>query len=449
MRRALRALALALLLAAPVQAGAEALAEVDPARTTLGFLGRDRGRPRPLALTIGLDRPVPHSIAIIDGPPRLVVDLRDTRPPDIAAGDPLSLRWGAAPQGGARAILTLPGPMELKSARMGTATDPALTLQLVPVAPESFSPRTDTLTVLRGVPQPAPSVGGASGPGDDRLRVVLDPGHGGFDPGAQAGGITEAAVMLGFAREFAAALRAQGIEVVLTREDDRFIPLERRTTIARAKGADLFVSLHADSLRLAELKGASVYTLSETASDAEAARLASQENKADILAGTDLSRHDVVVATILLDLAQRPPAPPGEPHLEQGRLDDGAEVHARLPRRALAAYVANPVRVAEQLAIPLVGLQRVAAVLDEAQHVVEVRAQQPGVGRRPAHLVVQGVRVERLARRHQQQVLREHVQPAGPGRLAVLLARRDGTTLQVVAQVEGGLVQQAIRKAAA
>ena len=159
MRRALRALALALLLAVPVQAGAEVLAEIDHARTTLGFLGRDRGRPRPLALTIGLDRPVPHSIAIIDGPPRLVVDLRDTRPPDIAAGDPLSLRWGAAPQGGARAILTLPGPMELMTARMGTATDPALTLQLVPVAPESFSPRTDTLTVLRGVPQPAPSVG--------------------------------------------------------------------------------------------------------------------------------------------------------------------------------------------------------------------------------------------------------------------------------------------------
>lgn len=341
MRRALRALALALLLAVPVPAGAEPLAEVDPARTTLGFLGRDRGRPRPLALTIGLDRPVPHSIAIIDGPPRLVVDLRDTRPPDIAASDPLSLRWGAAPQGGARAILTLPGPMELKTARMGTATDPALTLQLVPVAPESFSPRTDTLTVLRGVPQPAPSVGGARGPGDDRLRVVLDPGHGGFDPGAQAGGITEAAVMLGFAREFATALRAQGIEVVLTREDDRFIPLERRTTIARAKGADLFVSLHADALPEGEAAGATIYTWDGRSNDRAARQLALRHDRSDMLAGLDLSDTDEDVSRALMDLARidtQPRSQDAARHLV-AKLNEAGVVMHRTPVRGAAFSV--------------------------------------------------------------------------------------------------------------
>lgn len=93
--------------------------------------------------------------------------------------------------------------------------------------------------------------------------------------------------------------------VALTRDSDVFIRLRDRITKARELNGRVFISLHADSLRVAELRGASVYTLSETASDAEAARLATEENQADVLAGTDLSRHDAAVATILLDLAQR------------------------------------------------------------------------------------------------------------------------------------------------
>lgn len=341
MGRALRALALALLLAAPLQAGAEAPAEVDPARTTLGFLGRDRGRPRPLALTIGLDRAVPHSIALIDDPPRLVVDLRDTKPPRLAASDTLSLRWGPAPQGGARAILTLPGPMELETARMATAPDPALTLQLVPVAPEAFRPRSDTLTVLRGLPQPAQAGSGARAPGDDRLRVVLDPGHGGFDPGAQAGGITEAAVMLGFAREFAAALRAQGVEVVLTREDDRFIPLERRTTVARAKGADLFISLHADALPAGEAAGATIYTWDARSNDRAARQLAQRHDRSDLLAGMDLSDTDEDVSRALMDLARigtQPRSQDAARHLT-AKLNEAGVVMHRTPVRGAAFSV--------------------------------------------------------------------------------------------------------------
>lgn len=112
------AAALALLAALAVPAAAESPASVDPARTTLGMEGRDRGKPRPILLTIGLDRAVPHAIAIIDGPPRLVVDLRETNHPEMTASDAaLSLRWGPAPQGGARAILTLPGPMKLEIGR--------------------------------------------------------------------------------------------------------------------------------------------------------------------------------------------------------------------------------------------------------------------------------------------------------------------------------------------
>lgn len=333
------AAALGLLLALP--ATAETPAEVDPARTTLGFLGRDRGKTRPLALTIGLDRAVPHSIAILDDPPRLVVDLRDTRPPAAMATETLSLRWGAAPQGGARAILTLPGPMELETARMSAAPDPALTLRLVPVAPDAFRPRTDSLAVLRGLPQPAHIGPGPGGPGDDRLRVVLDPGHGGFDPGAQAGGITEAAVMLGFARELAAVLRARGIEVVLTREDDRFIPLERRTSVARAKGADLFISLHADALPEGEAAGATIYIWDGQSNDRAARQLALRHDRTDLLAGLDLSDTDEDVSRALMDLARlgtQPRSQDAARHLT-AKLNAAGVVMHRTPVRGAAFSV--------------------------------------------------------------------------------------------------------------
>jgi N-acetylmuramoyl-L-alanine amidase len=108
------------------------------------------------------------------------------------------------------------------------------------------------------------------------------------------------------ARELETLIERSGrYRVVLTREGDEFIPLRDRIDKARRLGGDVFISLHADSLRLADMRGASIYTLSEKASDEEAAKFAAQENKADILVDADLSQHDAMVATILIDLAQR------------------------------------------------------------------------------------------------------------------------------------------------
>lgn len=137
--------------------------------------------------------------------------------------------------------------------------------------------------------------------------VVLDPGHGGVDPGATAvNGDYEKDLVLEMAKELRTLIERSGkYRVALTRDSDRFIPLRDRIALARELGGSIFISLHADSLRYADQRGASIYTLSEKASDAEAARFAAQENKADILTGTDLSQHDAVVATILIDLAQR------------------------------------------------------------------------------------------------------------------------------------------------
>lgn len=157
---------------------------------------------------------------------------------------------------------------------------------------------------------------GAEGPlpaltearGDDPPVVVIDPGHGGRDPGARAAvaGINEKDVTLALARAIRDELAASGrVRVALTREDDRFIPLEGRYSIARRLGADLFISLHADAAPSNDsARGATIYTLSEVASDREAALLAQQQNASDAIGGVTMSR-DPNVNLILVDLAQR------------------------------------------------------------------------------------------------------------------------------------------------
>jgi N-acetylmuramoyl-L-alanine amidase len=156
---------------------------------------------------------------------------------------------------------------------------------------------------------------------DGALRVVLDPGHGGIDPGAEVDGTQEKALMLTFARELREVLlRAGGFDVVLTRDADEFVSLERRVALAHRAGADVFLSLHADALSGARARGASVYTLSDSASDAASAALAERHNRADILAGVDLSGKDDVVADVLMDLARMETQPRAD-HLAEVLLD--------------------------------------------------------------------------------------------------------------------------------
>ena len=140
-----------------------------------------------------------------------------------------------------------------------------------------------------------------------RRIVALDPGHGGADPGTIGiNGVLEKEVTLDLAERLRRLIEATGrYDVVLTRDKDVFVSLRDRMEAARRSNAALFISIHADSLGDSRLRGASVYTLSDDASDSEAARLAQKENRADVIAGTDLSEHDQMVASILIDLAQR------------------------------------------------------------------------------------------------------------------------------------------------
>ncbi|MGP1396949.1 MAG: N-acetylmuramoyl-L-alanine amidase [Inquilinaceae bacterium] len=140
------------------------------------------------------------------------------------------------------------------------------------------------------------------------VRVVaIDPGHGGIDPGAIGpSGTQEKDITLAVARKLRATLEARGrYRVVLTRDSDVYLRLRDRVALARAAGADLFISIHADSIDDPQVRGASVYTLSDVASDEEAALLAARENRADALAGVALDPEDDIMASILIDLAQR------------------------------------------------------------------------------------------------------------------------------------------------
>lgn len=152
--------------------------------------------------------------------------------------------------------------------------------------------------------QPLPKVAG----NDNRPLVVIDAGHGGVDPGAinPETGLREKDVTLKIAKAIRDKLLESGrVRVALTRSDDRYLVLRERYGIARRLHGDLFISVHCDSVGSGEASGASVYTLSEVASDKEAARLAARENKADVIAGVDLGDEAADVSSILIDLAQR------------------------------------------------------------------------------------------------------------------------------------------------
>ena len=223
-----------------------------------------------------------------------------------------AFRYGLIMQGGSRIVLDTKGPVRLEKAFVIDAADgqPArLVLDLSTTDRASFL---RTIALEKRSPRAA-SVKSSEAPpkanGDARPLVVLDPGHGGIDNGPKAAsGETEKDLVLEFALKLRDKLERSGkYRVAMTRSDDTFIPLAERVHFARVQGGALFVSIHADAIPRSEgqAEGATVYTLSEHASDAEAARLAEAENKADVIAGVDLTAEPNDVANILVDLAQR------------------------------------------------------------------------------------------------------------------------------------------------
>ncbi len=356
------ALALAISLAfSPVQAqSGPPAAEVAAARVA----GTD-ARTRFIA---DMDRPVSYSVYVISDPYRVVVDLPDVRftmpasMGEAARGLIREFRFGQISPGKSRIVIETTGPVLIEKSFVLNAAngEPArMVIDIVQTDERTFArvkaneqpataeaPRiepasapspaaADSLAALmaregiaqddtaRVVPKPRPKPlqqqPALSAPATDaaalaapapaaRPVVVIDPGHGGVDGGTvSASGVAEKDVVLDFARELRKALEKTGrYDVHMTRNDDTFVSLGKRVRIARGHKADLFIAIHADSLRQRNVRGATVYTLSEKASDAEAAALAEKENAADFIGGINLGEDlDEEVSGILMDLALR------------------------------------------------------------------------------------------------------------------------------------------------
>jgi N-acetylmuramoyl-L-alanine amidase len=266
---------------------------------------------------VDLDRKLDVTAFTLADPYRVVIDLPQVtfRLPDKAGergrGLVKAFRYGLIMQGGSRIVLDTKAPVRVEKAFSLAAVDgqPArLVLDLVAIDRDSFL-RNITMQDRSSRPSGKAMNAPAEASGDPRPLIVVDPGHGGIDSGTKsASGQDEKDVVLAFGLTLRDKLQKSGkYRVVMTRSDDTFIPLDERVRFARAHKASLFISIHADSIPRSEgqAEGASVYTLSPHASDAEAARLAEVENKSDVIAGVDLSSEPNDVANILIDLAQR------------------------------------------------------------------------------------------------------------------------------------------------
>ena len=286
------------------------LAKLDVAETSFGDTGPD------VEVVVALSQPVPWRTRVLADPPRLILDFREVDFGPIAnvpvrSAHIKAVRAGIFRPGWSRLVLELDGPYMVTRAEMGTeGAQVHVIVRLGPVDAAVFAKAAAVPEPLDwALPTPTTPLRPTQDK-NDRMVVVLDPGHGGIDPGAERNGQSEAKLMLAFARQLKELLLREGVfKVVMTREDDIFVPLETRISIARAESADLLISLHADALEEGEAVGAVIYTLSGEASEAAAATLAERHDRDDLLAGVNLAGQDDLVATVLMDMARTETAP--------------------------------------------------------------------------------------------------------------------------------------------
>lgn len=255
---------------------------------------------------------------LLRGPHRLVIDLPDARfsiDPDSTSARGLvsNVRYGLIDTNKARLILTTEGPFAVEAFDILENTSAPgfrLVADLVAASEADFeaalADQVTTTGSTRTTPKGDRVIKGEGTP-NQRFTIAIDAGHGGIDTGAKGvSGTLEKEVTLTFAKELKKQLEQSGrFRVHLTREKDVFLRLDERVRIARQHGANLFISVHADSIRYRGIRGATVYTVSDQASDAEAAALAARENLSDQLAGMDVDDQNHEVSDILMDLTRR------------------------------------------------------------------------------------------------------------------------------------------------
>jgi N-acetylmuramoyl-L-alanine amidase len=302
--------------AAPNSAAPSTVAPNDFPVASDARLGGDETQTR---MVIDLTRKIDLRVFTLANPNRVVIDLPQVtfqfpaKTGEKGRGLIKAFRYGLVMQGGSRMVIDLARPSRVEKAFVLEAANdqPArLVLELTAVDRDTFM-RTIALE-NRATERPPSKPEAADGKqnGDPRPLVVIDPGHGGIDNGTKLAPSDnpEKNIVLEFGLLLRDRIEKTGkYRVVMTRSDDTFVALAERVNIARARHAALFISIHADALSRGEgdAQGATIYTLSDTASDAAAARLAEDENRADVIAGLDLSAEPSDVADILIDLARR------------------------------------------------------------------------------------------------------------------------------------------------
>ena len=252
---------------------------------------------------------------LLSGPHRLIIDLPQTlfafegnKIPETSLIS--TFRAGLMHESRSRMIFGIKGPFALSNLESRLSADgvhQVLGFVVKPAPEEAFRQSLSDQMVMTASTTTDKGDRVVQRQEDDQYTIIIDPGHGGIDSGATGiKGTAEKDVTLGFAKDLKAALLGmKGIKVFLTREDDRFIALDERVRIARQLGGDLFLSIHADSISDKRLRGATVYTLSDKASDEVAQAVAQNENLADAIGGVDVPVDDHVVADILIDLTRR------------------------------------------------------------------------------------------------------------------------------------------------
>ena len=311
---------------APAQTQNPTQAPVTAPSLPIASDARLAGDSKQTRFVLDLDKKIQFRAFALDDPYRIVVDISQVSfhlaPGTGSTGRGLvkSFRYGLVMPGGSRLVFDLTGPARISNSYMLDAANgqpPRLVLELeevdratfvqavAPDKPELKPSVSDTAAIAtpETVPPPKPAA-----PPDRRPVVVIDPGHGGPDNGTRAGEETEKNLVLTFGLALRDRLEKSGkYHVVMTRTDDTFIPLDDRVRFAHNQSAALFVSIHADYLphNEGDAQGATIYTLSDKASDAEAERLADAENRADAIGGVNLTNEPTDVADILIDLAQR------------------------------------------------------------------------------------------------------------------------------------------------
>ena len=296
---------------------AQAAKAAKPSPFPVASAVRVGGNQEQTRFVLDVSRKIDIAAFTLADPYRVVVDL-----PQIAfklpkhAGEHgrglvTAYRFGLVMRGGSRIVLDTAKPVQVKKAFVlpPAAGQPArLVLDLAATDRDSFLRTIALQDRAERAKRPRRVARAPLHSNDPRPLIVLDPGHGGIDNGTHWKNIDEKDIVLAFARTLREKLERSGkYRVAMTRADDTYITLGDRVQFARRSHAALFISLHADSLPPKEghAEGATVYTLSERASDAQAAELANSENNSDILAGVDLSNEPSDVASILVDLAQR------------------------------------------------------------------------------------------------------------------------------------------------